>query len=31
MAYMMRYDSVHGRFPGEVSGDKVPHESHDLD
>ncbi|KAL3149021.1 hypothetical protein ABBQ32_001869 [Trebouxia sp. C0010 RCD-2024] len=22
MAYMMRYDSVHGRFPGEVSGDK---------
>ena len=24
MAYMFKYDSVHGRFPGEISGDKVP-------
>lgn len=30
MAYMMRYDSVHGRFPGEVSGDQVPQESIDF-
>lgn len=21
MAYMLKYDSVHGRFPGEVHGD----------
>ncbi len=23
MAYMFKYDSVHGRFPGEISGDEV--------
>ena len=23
MAYMFKYDSVHGRFPGEISGDQV--------
>ena len=23
MAYMFKYDSVHGRFPGEINGDEV--------
>jgi len=23
MAYMFKYDSVHGRFPGEITGDEV--------
>lgn len=23
MAYMFKYDSIHGRFPGEISGDQV--------
>lgn len=23
MAYMFKYDSVHGRFPGEISGDQA--------
>lgn len=23
MAYMFKYDSVHGRFPGEITGDQV--------
>ena len=25
MAYMFKYDSVHGRFPGEITGDAVCH------
>ena len=24
MAYMFKYDSVHGRFPGDINGDEVP-------
>lgn len=23
MAYMLKYDSIHGRFPGEINGDQV--------
>ena len=23
MAYMFKYDSVHGRFPGDINGDEV--------
>lgn len=25
MAYMFKYDSVHGRFPGDIRGDAVGH------